>query len=138
MYEYDPMEWMSRIVDRGAFEVDRGYCLAGGTKGTGLAPWPFRHVEVVMAKVRFDEIREAIKHRRIHGRQFSQFAKQVAAALDRDAVEIREKLEEALKAIQIAEEFRGESGSARAEALELIDQAEKAANRRQNRRQRKS
>ncbi len=67
-----------------------------------------------MAKIKFDELRKPIKHRHIRGRQFSQLAKQVAAALDRDAVEICEKLEEALKAIQIAEEFRGESAAARA------------------------
>ncbi|SFK99003.1 hypothetical protein SAMN04488498_12143 [Mesorhizobium albiziae] len=79
---------------------------------------------------KFDDLRKSIKNQPLTREQARKLAKQAARLASPDAAKLQDKLTEAFGAIHIAEAFRGESSAARAEALELVDKAEKTSKRR--------
>lgn len=81
---------------------------------------------------KFDDLRKSIKTQSLTREQSRKLAKQAARLAAPDAAELEENLTEAFGAIHIADEFRGESSAARAEALELVDKAEKASRQRKS------
>lgn len=76
---------------------------------------------------KFENLRKSIKTRPLTREQSRKLAKQAAKLVSPDAAKLQDELAEALGAIHIAEAFRGESAAARAEALELVDKAEKVS-----------
>jgi hypothetical protein len=85
---------------------------------------------------KFDDLRKSIKTQSLTREQSRKLAKQAAKMVAPDAAKLEENLTEAFGAIHIADEFRGESSAARAEALELVDKAEKASRQRKSRNKR--
>ena len=81
---------------------------------------------------KFDDLRKSIKTQSLTREQSRKLAKQAARLAAPDTAELEENLTEAFGAIHIADEFRGESSAARAEALELVDKAEKASRQRKS------
>ena len=81
---------------------------------------------------KFDDLRKSIKTQSLTREQSRKLAKQAARLAAPDAAELEENLTEAFGAIHIADELRGESSAARAEALELVDKAEKASRQRKS------
>ena len=110
--------------------------MQAGTRWTGTKTHvgAFRWVENIMPDSKFDDLRKSIENQPLSREQARKLAKQAARLVSPDAAELQDKLTEALGAIHIAEAFRGESSAARAEALELVDQAEKKTRRRKPKR----
>lgn len=81
---------------------------------------------------KFDDLRKSIKTQSLTREQSRKLAKQAARMVAPDTAKLEENLTEAFGAIPIADEFRGESSAARAEALELVDKAEKASRQRKS------